>query len=45
MARKGLSRELALRIGLAARALSDTEPKALLDILTDILEMPITQST
>ncbi|PIQ34259.1 MAG: dinitrogenase iron-molybdenum cofactor biosynthesis protein [Zetaproteobacteria bacterium CG02_land_8_20_14_3_00_50_9] len=44
MARKGLSRELALRIGLAARALSDTEPKALLDILTDILEMPITRS-
>ncbi len=44
MARKGLSRELALRIGLAAQALPDTEPKALLDILTELLEMPITRS-
>jgi len=44
MARKGLSRELALRIGLAARALPDTEAKALLDILTDVLEMPLTRS-
>ena len=44
MARKGLSRELALRIGLAARALPATEAKALLDILTDTVEMPITRS-
>ncbi len=44
MARKGLSRELALRIGLAAQALPDTEAKELLDILTDLLEMPITRS-
>jgi len=44
MARKGLSRELALRIGLAAHALPDTEAKALLDILTDAVEMPITRS-
>lgn len=44
MARKGLSRELALRIGLAARTLPDTEAKALLEILTDVLEMPLTRS-
>jgi len=43
MARKGLSRELALRIGLASRAL-DQEPKHLLEILTDALEMPLTRS-
>jgi len=43
MARKGLSRELALRIGLASRALGQ-EPKHLLEILTDALEMPLTRS-
>jgi len=44
MARKGLSRELALRIGLATQALPDIEAKALLDVLTDALEMPLTRS-
>lgn len=43
MARKGLSRELALRIGLASRAL-DREPKRLLEILGDAVEMPLTRS-
>jgi len=43
MARKGLSRELALRIGLASRAL-EAEPKRLLEILGDALEMPLTRS-
>jgi len=44
MARKGLSRELALRIGLAACALPDIEAKQLLDVLTKTLEMPLTRS-
>lgn len=42
MAKKGLSRELALRIGLAARALT-CEPKALLDFLSDLVELPLTR--
>jgi len=44
MARKGLSRELALRIGLAAQALPDIEARQLLDVLTETLEMPLTRS-
>ncbi|WP_018294616.1 NifB/NifX family molybdenum-iron cluster-binding protein [Mariprofundus ferrooxydans] len=44
MARKGLSREMALRIGLAARALPGIEAKQLLEVLTDALEMPLTRS-
>lgn len=44
MARKGLSRELALRIGLAAKSLPDSDARQLLEILTDALEMPLTRS-
>lgn len=38
-----LSRELALRIGLAARALPDTDAKRLLAVLTDCVGLPITE--
>jgi nitrogen fixation protein NifX len=38
-----LSRELALRIGLAARALPDTDAKRLLSVLTDSIGLPITE--
>ncbi len=38
-----LSRELALRIGLAARALPDTDAKRLLSVLTDCMSLPITE--
>jgi len=38
-----LSRELALRIGLAARALPDTDAKRLLSALTDCIGLPITE--
>jgi len=38
-----LSRELALRIGLAARALPDTDAKRLLSVLTDCIDLPITE--
>jgi len=38
-----LSRELALRIGLAARALPDTDAKRLLSVLTDCMGLPITE--
>jgi nitrogen fixation protein NifX len=38
-----LSRELALRIGLAARALPDTDAKRLLSVLTDCIGIPITE--
>jgi len=44
MARKGLSRDLALRIGLAARAMPDIEPKTLLDALVEAVAMPLTDS-
>lgn len=37
------SRELALRIGLAARALPDTDPKRLLNVLADCVGLPITE--
>ena len=38
-----LSRELALRIGLAARALPDTDAKRLLKVLTNCVGLPITE--
>jgi nitrogen fixation protein NifX len=38
-----LSRELALRIGLAARALPDTDAKRLLSVLTDCIGLPVTE--
>ncbi|MEQ1621011.1 MAG: nitrogen fixation protein NifX [Methylococcales bacterium] len=37
------SRELALRIGLAAHALPDTDAKRLLSVLTDCIGLPITE--
>lgn len=39
-----LSRELALRIGLAARALPDTDAKRLLTVLNSCVSAPITES-
>ena len=39
-----LSRELALRIGLAARALPDTDAKRLLSVLTDCFGVPVTEA-
>ena len=44
MAKKGLSRDLALRIGLAARAMPGIEPKTLLDALVEAVAMPLTDS-
>jgi len=38
-----LSRELALRIGLATHALPDTDAKRLLSVLTDCIGLPITE--
>jgi nitrogen fixation protein NifX len=38
-----LSRELALRIGLAARALPDTDAKRLFNVLTNCVGLPITE--
>jgi len=38
-----LSRELALRIGLAARALPDTDAKRLFNVLTHCVGLPITE--
>jgi nitrogen fixation protein NifX len=38
-----LSRELALRIGLAARALPDTDAKRLFNVLTHCIGLPITE--
>lgn len=43
MSQIALSRELALRIGLAARALPDTDAKALLTALTRSVSLPITE--
>lgn len=40
---QAISRELALRIGLAARALPDTDAKRLLSVLTDCIGVPITE--
>ncbi len=38
-----MTRELALRIGLASRALPDTDAKGLFNILTEILGFPLTE--
>ena len=38
-----ISRELALRIGLAARALPDTDAKRLFNVLTDCVGLPLTE--
>jgi len=43
MSQNALSRELALRIGLAARALPDTTIQRLMTVLTDALGLPITE--
>jgi nitrogen fixation protein NifX len=43
MSQDALSRELALRIGLAARALPDTNAERLLKVLTSELGLPITE--
>ncbi len=43
MSQLTLSRELALRIGLAARALPDTQPKHLVQVLTDLFGLPLTE--
>jgi nitrogen fixation protein NifX len=44
MSQNALSRELALRIGLAARALPDTDAKRLLTVLNSCIEQPMTES-
>ncbi|GAB6043989.1 dinitrogenase iron-molybdenum cofactor N-terminal domain-containing protein [Endothiovibrio diazotrophicus] len=41
MSNDSLSRELALRIGLAARVLPDTEPARLMKVLVDSLGLPL----
>lgn len=38
-----LSRELALRIGLAARAMPDTDAKSLLTVLSRVIGLPVTE--
>jgi nitrogen fixation protein NifX len=43
MSNEALSRDLALRIGLAARALPDTEASRLMTVLVDRLGLPITE--
>lgn len=43
MSQLALSRELALRIGLAARALPDTQPKHLVQVLTKVSGLPLTE--
>ncbi len=43
MSQNALSRELALRIGLAARALPDTTIQRLMTVLTDALGLPLTE--
>ena len=44
MSQLALSRELALRIGLAARALPDTHPKHLIQVLAKIFSLPVTEA-
>ncbi len=44
MSQSALSRELALAIGLASRALSDTLPEQLIKVLTASLSLPLTES-
>lgn len=39
-----ISRELALRIGLAARELPDTEPRRLIEVLVDCVGLPLSES-
>lgn len=39
-----ISREVALRVGLAARALPDTEPRRLIDVLLDCVGHPLTEA-
>ncbi len=43
MSTQSISRELALRIGLAARALPDTDPGRLMAVLLDRVDLPITE--
>jgi len=43
MTRKGLSRDLALRIGLAANAFPEIQTGTLVELLTSLLEMPLTR--
>jgi len=43
MSQSTLSRELALRIGLAAKALPDTQPQHLIRLLIDLLDLPLTE--
>jgi nitrogen fixation protein NifX len=43
MCQSTLSRELALRIGLAARVLPDTQPKELIHVLIGIVGFPLTE--
>jgi nitrogen fixation protein NifX len=43
MSASALSQELALRIGMAARVLPDTDPGALMKVLVGALGMPITE--
>ncbi|MFZ2448916.1 MAG: NifB/NifX family molybdenum-iron cluster-binding protein [Methylovulum miyakonense] len=44
MSQNALSRELALRIALAARALPNTDSKRLLAVLSDCVDAPMTES-
>lgn len=44
MSQNALSRELALRIALAARALPNTDTKQLLAVLSDCVDAPMTES-
>ncbi|POZ49748.1 NifB/NifX family molybdenum-iron cluster-binding protein [Methylovulum psychrotolerans] len=44
MSQNALSRELALRIGLAARALPDTDAKRLLTVLAHCVDAPLTEA-
>lgn len=43
MSAQGLSEELALRIGMAARVLPDTDPGRLMKVLVDAVKMPLTE--
>jgi len=43
MSNEALSRDLALRIGLAARTLPDTDPSRLVTVLVDRIGLPITE--
>lgn len=43
MSEPGLSEDMALRIGLAARVLPDTEPRRLMNVLIEVLGLPLTE--